>query len=171
LPLPDGFASLLEPPEVEAEPPEPDVRDDETLPPDEPDERLEPDPLELPELDAVSFVGFGASVTVTSATLDAAVVAGGATAVVAGATAATAGAASGARSLAAGNGPLAIERPAMAFAARPTPNAIITPAVAAAVVSRVDRRIGGKRSFSPVNGRQSRAAGAAPPGRRRPCGS
>ena len=41
--------------------------------------------------------------------------------------------AGGASSLAAGSGPFEIERPAMALAARPTLNAIATPAVAAAV--------------------------------------
>ncbi len=47
----------------------------------------------------------------------------------------------GASSLAAGSGPFEMERPAIALAASPTLNAIATPAVAAAVVRREERRM------------------------------
>jgi hypothetical protein len=116
--------------------------DDEEDPEDEP--RLD-EPLDvLPDDDFVpvagvsgSLTGAGASVTVTGSVLAGVVSAGTVTVVVAGP-----GVAGGASSLAAGSGPFEIERPAMAFAARPTLNAIATPAVAAAVVRRLERRIG-----------------------------
>jgi hypothetical protein len=104
------------------------------VPPDEP-LRDEDGALDV----SASFVGAGASVTVTAA------VVGGASAVVPGAVTvvvvSVSRVAGGARSLAAGRGPFEIDRPAMAFAASPTLNAIATPAAAAAVVSMEERRM------------------------------
>ena len=151
LPDPESLSSddLPDPPEVEPldvppddEPPDeepPDELDD--VPPDEPDD--EPPDLVLEEDCAVSvfLTGAGASATVTAGVVDV----GSLTIVTAGTTVAVvdpmAVVAGGASSLAAGSGPFEMERPAMALAARPTLNAIATPAVAAAVVRSEERRM------------------------------
>ena len=111
-----------------------DARPDEDLPLDDP----LPDVLdEVALAGSGSLTGAGASVTVTAC------VWAGASAVVPAAVPAAdpASVAGGASSLAAGSGPFAIDRSAIALAASPTPKAIATPAVAAAVVRREERRI------------------------------